>query len=325
MKLFQSLVIGCLTFFFFSNKEAYCQNIQTIQLGQDNDSSYYHLSKIGPNEFWAGGEYGILTAFDTTGNYHSIPLPLDGAAILKIEKKENFVFIATDDCSIIKYDLTNQTFVQKKFSGFKNKCFYDMVFTSDDQIILCGGSTGISKAEKKLPRGFIAKTNFDLDQPKIVWKSYRKFVWSLKETANNELLAATFNGINTKIIRSTRDSKWRKYKKIKGLVHEINCIENNIVYCGTGGIHFNKDGFLQKEKEQQQMLKNEGCIWSMETYHQLPILVTQKGKMLLTSKDNSIKNISLPTSFPLYDLEQVSENKFLVVGHGKSAFMVEIP
>ena len=323
MNFLKFFVTGFFIITLLQNNEASCQNIQTLQLGQDNDSSYYHLTKIGPNEFWAGGEYGILSVFDTLGNMRSISLPLEGAAILKMEKKENYVFIATDDCSIIKYNLTDQRFIKRKFSGFRNKCFYDMIFTSDNKIILCGGSTGISKAQKKLPRGFIGVTNFDLDQPKIVWKSYRKFVWSIKETANNELLAATFNGVNTKILRSAKDLKWSKYKKIKGLVHEINLINNQTVYCGTGGIHFNKDGFIQKENEKKQVFTNEGCFWSMENVNQLPYLVTQKGKIVMGQQGGTSQQCKLPTHFPIYDLEQVSENKFMVVGHGKSAFIFE--
>lgn len=325
MKFLKFFVTGFFIFTLLQNNKVSCQNIQTLHLGNDNDSSYYHLTKIGPNEFWAGGEYGILTVFDTSGNMRSISLPLDGAAILKMERKDSYAFIITDDCAIIKYNLTDQTFIKRKFSGFRNKCFYDMIFTNDNKIILCGGSTGISKAQKKLPRGFIGVTNLDLDQPKIVWKSYRKFVWSVKETANNEFLAATFNGINTKILRSKVDLKWRKYKKIKGLVHEINLINNKVIYCGTGGIHFNKDGFIQIENEKKQVFTNEGCFWSMENVNQAPCLVTQKGKLLMGQQDGSFQQFKLPTSFPIYDLEQVSENKFMVVGHGKSAFIVEIP
>lgn len=323
MKFLKFFVTGFFIFTLLQNNKVSCQNIQTLQLGNDNDSSYYHLTKIGPNEFWAGGEYGILTVFDTLGNMRSISLPLDGAAILKMERKDSYAFIITDDCTIIKYNLTDQTFIKRKFHGFRNKCFYDMIFTNDNKIILCGGSTGISKAQKKLPRGFIGVTNLDLDQPKIVWKSYRKFVWSVKETANNEFLAATFNGINTKILRSTNGLNWRRHNKIKGLVHEINTIENKIFYCGTGGIHFNKDGFIQKENQKKQVFPNEGCFWSMETSSQLPIVVTQKGKVLIGVKNDSFQHFKLPTNFPIYDLEQVSENKFMVVGHGKCAFIFE--
>ena len=302
---------------------ALSQNIKTIHLGNNDDSSYYHLTKIDANEFWAGGEYGILSIFDTLGNMRSISLPFDGAAILKMERKENFVFIATDDCSIIKYNLSDLTFIKKKFSGFKNKCFYDIIFTHDDKILLCGGTTGISKAEKKLPRAFISITNMNLDQPKIVWKSYRKFVWSIKEIAENEFLAATFNGINTKILLSKDGFKWKQHKKIKGLVHEINQINNKTIYCGTGGIHFNKNGFYQIEGEQKQVFKEEGCFWSMEQNENSPIIVTQKGKYILNSLSTKSKFFQLPTHFPIYDIEPISKGKFMMVGHGKSAFIVD--
>jgi hypothetical protein len=317
--------IVSLSILIFFYKIAISQKIQTISLGNEKDSSYYHLAKINDNEFWAGGEYGILTVFDSSGNMGSIKLPLNGAAIHKIERKENYVFLITDECTIIKYNLTDQTFIKSKFTGFRNKCFYDIIFTNDEKILLCGGTSGISKAEKKLPRGFIAITDLNLSQPKIIWKSFRKFVWSIKETTGNEFLAATFNGVNSKIIRSRNEIKWRQYKKIKGLVHEISLINNKVVYCGTGGIHFNKNGFIQKENGKKQVLKKEGCIWSMESVNEHPIAVTQKGKLLIGAKNDSFQHLKLPTNFPIYDLEQISENKFMVVGHGKSAFLVETP
>ena len=71
--------------------------------------------------------------------------------------------------------------------------------------------------------------------------------------------------------------------------------------------------------------KNTGCFWSMQELDQKILIVTQKGKFIKI--DPSEKNYviySLPTYFPIYDIERISNEKMLMVGHGKSAFIVDI-
>ncbi len=304
---------------------SFSQSIKSLHEGNDKDSSYYHLARIGPNEFWAAGEYGILNAIDSSGNISPLNLPMDGLNILKIEKIDNDIFILTDNASIFKFNYQTKVLTKKAFPQFKNRCFYDMVLTSDNKILLCGGTTGISKGERLIPHGFIAITNTNLVTPTIVWHSFRKFVWSLKKTSDHKILAATFNGINTKILVTGDGARWSKYESVKGLVHEINLVKSDVIYCGTGGTHYNKNGFIQFEKKRPLKFKHAGCMWSMQEINEAVIAVSQKGKYFnIFPAHNKAETVSLPTSFPIYDIEQISNNKLMLVGHGKTAFIVDL-
>jgi hypothetical protein len=309
--------------FFYSN--IFGQKIHVISQGAESDSSFYHIEKINENEFWAAGEYGILKKIDSLGNVSSISFPNEGQNILKIIKKENFVFIITDNAIIYRYDILNKIFIKKTFPDFKNKCFYDIIALQNGKLIVCGGTSAISKGEKKIPKGFIAILDQDLKEINIVWRNYRKFVWSLLELENGEVLASTYNGVNSKIIK-TKDFKcWKKVTKIKGLVHEIAHLDNHIWYSGAKSFHFKNDGVFGMVDQTQLQSNNTGCLWSMDMINGKIISVTANGKLLVFDKNKSeieqIKNLS-PYAF--YDIEKISESKIMIVGHGKSIFIIDL-
>jgi hypothetical protein len=320
----KKLILFFLTFFSTSN--LICQNINQLQLGNDQDSSYYHLTKITENEYWAAGEYGIISSIDSNGNIKALNLATEGLNILKIERIDHDIFILTDNATIFKYNYLDKSIIKKTFPEFKDKCFYDMTILPHKKLLLCGGNTGISKGKHHIPKGFIAIASYNLDTLNIVWKSYRKFVWSVKEINENKFLAATFNGFNSKILVSDNGKKWSKYKSIKGLVHEINLLNGRIAYCGTGGMKYQKNGFFQIDDDKKMKFENTGCFWSMQEMDQKVLIVTQKGKFIKIDPTEKKYNIySLPTYFPIYDVERISNEKMLMVGHGKSAFIVDIP
>ncbi len=319
----RKILLFFLSFFLISH--LFSQNINKLQLGKDQDSSYYHLTKITDNEYWAAGEYGIISTIDSIGNIKSLNLATEGFNILKIERNDDEIFMLTDNATIFKYNYITKSLIKKTFSNFKNKCFYDMIFLPNKKILLCGGKTGISKGVRQIPNGFIATTSINLDTLEIVWNSYRKFVWSIKEINPNEYLAAIFNGVNSKILKSNDGKKWTKYKSVKGLVHEINLINGKIAYCGTGGINYKKNGFFQFDDNRQMKFKNTGCFWSMQELDNDLLVVSQKGEFIkIDQLEKKYKIYSLPTYFPIYDVERISKDKMLMVGHGKSAFLVDI-
>lgn len=294
--------------------------------GIDSDSSFYHLEKINTNEFWAGGEYGILKKIDSLGNMSSLDFPNEGLDILKIKKIQNNIFILTSNAVIYKYNIENNTFYKKEFQTFKNKCFYDLLVLNNGKLLVCGGTTGIAKAEKKIPNGFIATVDEDLNEINVVWKSKRKFVWSLVALENQNILASTFNGLNTQIIKSENLKSWKKEINIKGLVHEIALFNNQIWYCGAKNIHFTGDGIIgQASKSQKQkLLLKTGCLWSLDTLDGKIIAVTQSGELLKIDKtNNESETIKIPKTFAVYDIEKISESKLLVIGHGKTAYIVD--
>ncbi len=300
------------------------QKIHVISQGIESDSSFYHIEKINENEFWAAGEYGILKKIDSLGNVSSQSFPNEGLNVLKIIKKENYIFIITDNAIIYRYDILNKIFIKKTFPNFKNKCFYDMIALQNGKLMVCGGTSGISKGEKKIPNGFIAILDYDLEEITIVWRNYRKFVWSLLELENGNILASTFNGLNTRIILTENYIDWKKDTKIKGLVHEIRFFDNNIWYVGARNIHFKESGIIGIKDQKQLLLNKTGCLWSMELIKGKIIGVTANCNLTIFDKNKSeieqIKNIS-PYAF--YDIEKISESKIIIVGHGMSIYIID--
>jgi hypothetical protein len=302
---------------------AFGQKIHTIFQGIESDSSFYHIEKINKNEFWAGGEYGILKKIDSLGNVSTQNFPNEGLNILKILKKENYVFIITDNAVIYRYDILNKMFKKKIFLNFKNKCFYDLIALQNGDLMVCGGTSGIAKGEKKIPNGFIAILDPDLKEISTVWKSRRKFVWSLLELENGNILASTFNGLNTKIIKTENYIDWEKNTRIKGLVHEIALLTNTIWYSGSRNIHDKENGIIKMKGQKQLLLNKTGCLWSMDVVNGKIISVTANGKLIILDKKTSeLKQID-NSPFVFYDIEKISESKILVVGHGKGICIID--
>jgi hypothetical protein len=315
-----------LFFLLFISSTAFGQQVQVLLQGEDADSSFYHLAKIQQNEYWVGGEYGILKKVDTLGNISSISYPNEGFDILKIIRANDYIFIVTSNAVIYRYDMNQKKFLKKEFPQFKNKCFYDIIALQDGNLMVCGGASGITKAEKIIPKGFIAIIDPDLNNITTVWKNYRKFVWSLNENPQGEVFAATFNGFNTSIIKSNNFNNWTTDSKIKGLVHEISRFNGALWFCGTKTIKFQKDGIfgLKGNGKKQLVLNQSGCLWSMESMDDHIIAATQNGNLLkINPKTFQTSPIVIPNAFCLYDVKKISEKKLLVVGHGKGAYILD--
>tara|TARA_B110000483_G_scaffold230485_1_gene295741 strand:+ start:2134 stop:3099 length:966 start_codon:yes stop_codon:yes gene_type:complete len=299
------------------------QNVKMIHKGLESDSSFYHIEKVNDNEFWAGGEYGILKKIDTLGNVSSLNFPNEGIDILKIKKVKEYVFITTANAIIYRYDIKKKTFIIKTFPEFNGKCFYDLIELKNGELLLCGGTTEIAIAKKKIPNGFIAILDEDLNYIEVVWKNKMKFVWSLLASEHGGVSAVTFNGINTEIIKSEDLKSWEKDIKIKGLVHEITAIDNQLWYCGAKNIHFKRDGIIGNRSNGQKKLKNTGCLWSLNTVGSKIIAATQSGELLRVDKmSNEIEYIETQKTSTIYGFEIISEYKILVVGSGNTLFLM---
>ncbi|HOP03061.1 MAG TPA: hypothetical protein PL017_03460 [Tenuifilaceae bacterium] len=302
------------------------QKVQTIISGSHSDSSLYHISRISENEFWAGGEHGILKSIDTLGNVKTVNYPNSGLDILKIERIENFIYLITSNATIYRYNTESDEFIRKDFPSLKGKCFYDLVGLPDGQILVCGGTSGIAKGDKKIPRGFIAKLDKDLNSIDIVWKSYRKFVWSLVESPIDGVFAVEFNGLKSRIVSSTDLVHWKKQKKVNGLVHEIAMIDGDIWYSGSKSIRFRRTGIFGNGKERKSsLLKKTGCLWSIVKAKGNLFLSSYKGLLLVHNPLNrTTQTLAVANGFSLYDMESISDSKFLVVGHGKGLYLVTL-
>ena len=302
------------------------QKVHILSKGIHSDSSFYCVEKITENEFWIGGESGILKKIDSLGNINTINFPNKGIDILKIKRINNYVFLITSNAVIYRYQIDENIFIEKEFPQFKNKCFYDIMELKNGSVLVCGGASGIAKGRKVVPKGFIATINQDLKNIKVVWKCYRKFVWSLIENKNHKAFGFTFNGLNTRIIQSDNLLKWRSQLKIKGLVHNTILVDNQIWYCGAKNINYSKKGIVgaATDKKNQTSFNETGCLWSLESINSKIISVTQSGELLKIDKNTyEFERINIQNSFTLYDLIKISESKMLIVGHGKTAYIIE--
>ena len=296
-----------------------------VNYGLETDSSFYHMAKINNNEFWVGGEYGILKKIDSSGNISEVNYPNEGLNILKIIDVEDYIYIVTANSVIYRYNTLDQTYFKKTFPNFKNKCFYDVITLQDGNLLVCGGTTGIQVESKTIPKGFIALLDKDLNELNTVWKCYRKFVWSLLELPNGDVLASTFNGNNSKIIRSVNHTKWKKDVIIKGLVHELALLDDDIYYSGAKSIRFKEDGIFGIKDQEQTQLDGTGCLWSMDLVNGNIISVTSNNKLVLfDKKTNEVRQMDIPISSAMYDIQKISESKIVVVGHAQSMYIIDL-
>ena len=304
------------------------QSIEVISQPRGLDSSYYHLLQVDDNEYWAGGKNGVLTSLDTMGNMTPIVYPSFGLKILKIVQNESYIYFSTDNAVIYRYDKSSKTFSFRKFDNFENRAFYDMILLDTGELIVVGGSSSIVQSKKKFPMGFIGIVSSDLDSIEIVWKKYRKFVWSVVQDASGNIIAATFNGLNTKLIESTdKGRQWKKKKKVRGLVHEVAVLEDELWYCGASGFYFFdyfwKNGILGEVDGKRYKLKEKSCQWSLCRMGKKIATINTRGEIILTDlSSKETQTVSMPYPAALYDIEEVSEGKFLVVGKGKGAYLI---
>ena len=300
------------------------QTTTVLSPKENGDSSFYHIERISNNEFWIGGEYGVLKSIDSTFQIRSISYPNSGSNILNITNTKNKVIICKDHGQILLYDKKTKTFEDKSVSlNFKDKCFYDMTQVSENRFLICGGTSGIAKAEKKIPKGFIIEVDSNLNIIQEVWSSFRKFPWSIK-CHQGIIYASIFNGFNSRIVTFNSDlNKSKKVKKVKGLVHDIKIIEDDFWYCGSKSIKYQQNGIIGN-KSSHQISTGTGCIWSIKGNKESVEMVSNNGNLIIQNRKGirtthmpSIKNI-------FYDLEKITPQKYVLVGHGKSIILFNI-
>ena len=294
------------------------QTNTTINISnKNNDSSFYSICQINNNEFWIGGENGILFRCDSNANISRSNLNTEGCTILKMVKQDPFVFMITDSQVIFRYHIPSSKLEKFTMTGFRKKCFYDIAFLPNGKILLCGGNKQVARVKKCIPYGFIAETDTSLNQIKTTWKNARKFVWSLTHE-NNIIYASTFNGFNSRVIQKSINGGWKNKEKIKGIAYRINADDNGISAFGAENMKFRKNGILY-ENSKTQILRSSGCIWNRKCDEQKTFFVSNNGDLILKDKShNKIEKTALLKGISFYDLEKISSNKWMIVGHGKT-------
>jgi hypothetical protein len=290
---------------------------------KNNDSSFYSICQINNNEFWIGGENGILFQCDSNANLSRSNLNTEGCTILKMVKQDPFVFMITDSQVIFRYHLPSSKLEKFTMAGFRKKCFYDIALLPNGKIMLCGGNKQVARVKKCIPYGFIAETDTGLHQIKTTWKNARKFVWSLAYE-KNIIYASTFNGFNSKIIQKKINEKWKSKTKLKGIAYQIYADDNGISALGAENMKFRKNGILH-EQTNTQIIHSSGCIWNRKCDDQKKYFVSNNGDLIRQDKSkNTIEKTTLLKGISFYDLEKIASNKWMIVGHGKTIIFREL-
>ncbi len=297
--------------------------IQCVLDDYSIDSSFYDIAKINENEFWLGGESGVLYRTDTLGNIHLILAEKLNETILKIVRHDRFVYLALGKNKIMRYDLHTEDFFVKEFPYLENKCIYDLIVLDDGNVMICGGDTEIAEAKVAIPRGYIATLDPDLTNLTFSWKSYNHFVWALLQMDDGEIYASTFDGISTRILRRTYERSWKKQKRIIGLVHNLHQVDGDLWYTGTLGLNLTKNGIYGKVFERHSPVRKfkQGAIWTFTQLNNTMVAFAEGGSIIEVGHGEA-KLSPFASAFTIYDVEEMGQDKLLVVGRGKSACIV---
>lgn len=318
--------LGLLCLLLSLTVRVFAQKFSILSQGDYADSSFYHIEKIAENEFWICGEYGILKKIDTLGNISTLNFIPRGKHLLKIVRWKDYVFLSDDDGGVYRYNLNSKQWLQKEFNGFKNRCFYDFTITPQGTIILCGGTKAIAKGKKKIPHGFIAVSDTGLREIKKVWGSFRKFVFSVSTYYHGNYQALSYNGRSSIFIQSKDGRKWKKGKRIKGLIHDAVEYRDTLVFCGSNNMHYKEDGLLGciDPVKKRDVVPQSGCIWSLQPFGDRLLGICRSGSLsVFNPLQENWNPINLPKAFSIYDAEVISQKKLILVGHGKRIYLAE--
>lgn len=316
---------------FFPRITVHAQSIRTIEPGNQPDSSYYDIARIDHNEFWVGGENGVLKCLDTLGNVSTLRMPGPTRHILKIVPAGRYVYIAADQGTIFRYDRARDTWIHSDYGkqGFDKLTFYDLVVLTDGSLVVAGGNHRVAKKGKiAIPRGFIAKIDAELLQaPEFVWKHALQFTFSLAyDETKNEVYAVAFNGVNSQLFSSIDDAHtFQRQGSLPGLVHHIRLHDGEMWYAGAKGIRYSHNGLVGKRGDSPLALPGDGCIWGLLPLGDQMYLLAYNGAIIspnatLTNYDFKVR----AATSSLYEAAPISNRKAFIVGHGRRILLLEL-
>ena len=304
------------------------QQIELLNAGIDVDSSYYDIYKVADNDIWIGGEYGVLKHLRADGSIENIEIPNNGANILKFLQLGNYMYISADRGTIYKYNLSNKTCTKTEFKGYDHRCFYDLAYDNNGNLIVCGGSSGIGRGKKRVPNGFIATIDTSLTEaPVVVWKNALKFVWSLAAHPDGGMSAAVFNGFRSQIYHADlAQLEWNARAKVKGLIHALQVIDGRMAYSGCRSIQYHKTGIWGFENDQAsyRQIKGAGIICNLLELNNSIYGFSSQGLVYELNTNEFCPVYQTNDGFALYEALPEGDDKILLVGHGKSAIKLQI-
>lgn len=295
------------------------------------DSSLYDICKINQNEFWIGGENGILLQCDTVGSFHNIQNLLNnGEDILKIMNTENIILLGCNKKTIFQYHKKTRHFEKFVFHQLHNNaCIYDGTIINDSIAVVIGGNNKIAQGKKAMARGFILV--FNINNPNnysIIKRNAFRFYFSCCNSDDGLVIISAYNGLNSKLFKvnpnNTKITRMCKFPKL--LFHEINMANDSLWLSGSNGIRNRKCAILfNKSSNTKIFFQNQPMIWSFCIYKTYIIGLMNNGRLLIYNTNSKNSHFyQTPIVKPLYEIVACSENKALVVGHGKAIMLIDL-
>jgi len=282
---------------------------------------------LAEGDIWLGGEFGVLKRMRKDGSIQSIAFPNNGSNILKFFRIGHFLYIAADHGTIYKFNLLTEHFSKTEFPNFKNRCFYDLTYNNAGKLIVCGGSSGIGRGKMRIPMGFVASIDTSLSQePDVIWRNSRKFVWALSPEGDQGFAAAIFNGTRSTIYHFSDANKDSISKgiKVKGLIHALSSIDGRLVYSGCKSIQYHKNGIwgFEDDRSSYRKIDKAGIICNVIKLNDKLYGFTQQGSLLELSYVSNAIIYQAPNSSAFYEALAMNKQTLLLAGHGKSLIKI---
>lgn len=307
---------------FLCSSSVFAQIITVVQSSDIiGDSSYYHILRVNENEFWLGGEYGLLKKINNEEKLEEIIYPNNGNHILAMELwGRDKVILVCDKGTIYQYCTVTYKWEFTNIPEFNNSAFYNITTVNDSVAFICGGNSKVADGKKAIPYGFILKTiDKGLNWQKI-YKNNFKMIWDILYD-NNQLYAITYSPLGSNVIVSEDLGKsWKKTGiKNSGLYHDIEKSDN--LYFVGGEVSKNKsNGIITLIENQSDIkLKGTGIFWELNAGSLFILATACNGILAFKKRDeyewNAVKS---PIAKHLYSSKFIDPSSAYIVGREKT-------
>lgn len=302
--------------------------ITVLEDGEDQtDSSYYDIERVGDNEFWAVGKYGIITSLNSEGQTSRIDFPNQGSDLLKIQRlDEDHLLIAADSGYLYFYDQSAQKWEYTRVEGYEESCFYNAC-KINDVLMVCGGKSSIAAEKKALPFGFILRSIDGGENWEKVFDSKLNMVWSIKyDKLGKELNALLYHPLRqSRLIQSVDfGTSWEKTGiHLKGLFHDFSKMEENTWFSGGQNAQFNLNGAVATLERINNF--QTGMFWDIAHNRNWMLATSTDGNLVYRKLIGDWKFMSTAVCKNLYEIAFIDDHTAFVVGSYKTILKISFP
>ena len=177
--------------------------------GDEEDPSFYDITRIDTNEYWIGGKNGSLISIDTNERMTPVQYPGTGAHILKIASFSNDkVIMAADQGTLYLHDRTSGAWQVIKVPGYENRTFYSLQIIDSATAFIAGGASSVSFGKIGIPHGFILMTRDGGETWEEVYRHSLFMIWELNyNTEEHRLYASLYSPLGSRILYTSVETR----------------------------------------------------------------------------------------------------------------------